>query len=349
MRAYRDRDFLQTVEGYFFCVIGPTHPEDRVIAYLKYVPDPDGKWGKAGHRYRRVLRYYTMSDLLETLSFVERLPQYMFHSSAWSVTMSAVPLGRISDHFKPEEKLSQLKTIERPDVLQRKAIDLIDLISEASGVPIENFGVTGSLLLDIHRDFSDIDLIVYGMANSSQVKEAVVQKSNQKRSPIQPLGTRKAEEWCIEKTSKFPLTYKEARAMLERKWGRGLYRGTLFSVHPVKLEEDVFERYGDRVFKPEGMVEIKGIVSDDSEADFLPSVYKVEEVTLLDGKKVGDIADVTSYEGLYGGIAGEGEWIRAYGKLEKVMDKRLGKEYHRVLVGSKEARGRDYVKPVCLS
>jgi len=35
-----------------------------------------------------------------------------------------------------------------------------------------------------------------------------------------------------------------------------------------------------------------------------------------------------------------------YGKLEKVTDRRMGQEYHRVLVGSKEAKGRDYIKPL---
>ena len=349
MRGYRDRDFVQTKEGYFFCVIGPTHPEDRVIAYLKYVPDPEGKWGKEDKRYRRVLRHYTMSDLLETLRFVEHLPEYMYHSSVWSITMSAVPLDRISTHFRPEEKLSQLRSKKKLDILQTKAVDLANLVSEESAVAAENLGVTGSVLLDIHRDFSDIDLIVYGMENSRLIKEAIIQEFEEKRSPMRPFDARKAEEWCIEKTRRFPLTYKEARTILGRKWGRGLFKRTMFSVHPVKLEEEVSEEYGQRTFRPEGMVEIEGTVSDASEADFLPSVYKLEDTTIVEGKKVEDISEISSYEGLYGGIAEEGQRILAYGKLEKVVDTRSRKDYHRVLVGSKEARGKDYIKPACLS
>jgi predicted nucleotidyltransferase len=349
LRRYRDRDFLQTSEGYFFCTVGPAHPEDRVIAYLKYIPDPNGKWGRTNKRYRRVFRHYTMSDLLQTLSFVERFPEYMYYSSVWSVTMSAVPLSRVSAHFRPEEKMSQLVSMENRDILQQKAVDLACLISEESGVPVGNLGVTGSILLDIHQNFSDIDLTVYGMTNSRLVKKAVIQTYKEDRSPIRRFDARETEEWCIEKTKRFPLTYGEARAIYERKWGRGLFKGTLFSVHPVKLEEEISEGYGDRIFKPEGMVEIEGTVSDASEADFLPSIYEVTDVTIVKGNEVEDISEVASYEGLYGGIADEGQRILAYGKLEKVVDKRLKKEYHRVLVGSREAQGKDYIKPVCLS
>jgi len=96
------------------------------------------------------------------------------------------------------------------------------------------------------------------------------------------------------------------------------------------------------------MVKIRATVLDASEAEFLPSVYKIEDVRVLNGSKVGDIYEVVSYEGLYGGIAEEGRDIVAYGKLERVIDKRFEMEYHRVLVGSTKARGSDYIKSVYL-
>ncbi|RJS76470.1 hypothetical protein CW712_01525, partial [Candidatus Bathyarchaeota archaeon] len=65
-----------------------------------------------------------------------------------------------------------------------------------------------------------------------------------------------------------------------------------------------------------------------------------------EGKRTDDIREVASYEGLYGGISEEGGEILVYGKLEHVSDIRLGTEYHRVLVGSKEAGGKDYIKPL---
>ena len=46
MRLFRDRDYVETVEGLFFTAVGNVHPPSHVIAYLKYVPNPDGKWGR---------------------------------------------------------------------------------------------------------------------------------------------------------------------------------------------------------------------------------------------------------------------------------------------------------------
>jgi len=344
LRGFRDRDYVQTKEGYFFCIVGPIHPEDRIIAYLKYVPDPLGKWGKAETRFRRALGRYTMLDLLETLKFLERHPEYLYDSSVLSIVISAVPLERISAHLKPEEKLSQLMHIEDLDALQRKAIELATIISDESGIPIEYFGVTGSLLLDIHQDFSDIDLIVYGAKNSQAVKEALTRLYGERRSPIQRFDEERVRELGLTKAQMYPLTYEEAVTIFKRKWGRGLFRGTAFSVHLVKLEEDVSERYGDKIFEPEGMVRIEATVSDASEAAFLPSVYKVEDVKIFDAPIVRDIYEVVSYEGLYGGMAEKGEKIVAYGKLERVMNQKDGIGYYRVLVGSKEAMGSDYIK-----
>ncbi|OYT44048.1 hypothetical protein B6U84_04865 [Candidatus Bathyarchaeota archaeon ex4484_40] len=293
MRGFRDRDYLRTEEGYFFCVLGPVHPEDRVIAYLKYVPDPSGKWGRGSNRFRRALPHYTVDGLLETFRFLESRPEYLF---------------------------------------------------ELSGVPPSYFGVTGSVLLDIHRDFSDIDLLVYGKRNSESVRKALLQSYEERDSPVRRLHGEKAREWCLQKTELYPLTYEEAERILERRWNRGLFHGTLFSIHPVKLEGEVKEKYGDRVFRPEGTVKIEATVSDASEACFMPATYRVEDVRVVEGPRVRDIFEVVSYEGLYGDLAKDGERILAYGKLEGVTDRVSGLRYHRLLIGSQEARGRDYIK-----
>lgn len=344
LRGFRDRDFLQTEEG-FFCVVGSVHPRDRAISYLKYVPDPSGKWGRGKDRFKRVLPHYTILDLLETLKFLERYPEYLYDSAVLGIRMSAVPLNRILCHLRPEEKLSQLMRTEKLDALQRKVVDLANLISDESGVSTKYLGVTGSLLLNIHRDFSDIDLTVYGSKNSGTVKETLVRIYEEGESSISRFDERRTQEWCLDKVRMFPLTYEEAQRIFRRRWSRGLFHETMFSVHPVKLEEEATERYGDRTFKPQGMVKIEAKVLDASEAEFLPSVYKVGDVEVLEGQAVSDICEVASYEGFYSGVAGNSEKIAVYGKLESVIDERVKKEYHRVLVGSQEAKGTDYIKP----
>ena len=121
MRSFRDRDFLQTIEGFFFCVVGPLHPPRTVISYIKYVPSESGVWGSGETRFSRILPKYTIPDLLETFKYLEQnYPHYMFQSPIDNITITAVPHERIKDHFKPEEKLSQLRQAPELDSLQDK-------------------------------------------------------------------------------------------------------------------------------------------------------------------------------------------------------------------------------------
>lgn len=347
-RGFRDRDFVQTRERFLFCVVGSIHPPNRVISYVKYVPSENGLWGRNDVRFRRIMRRYTMLDLIDTLKFLEQYPEYLYYSHAMGIKMSAVPVEKILSHFKPEEKMRQLTEAKREelDPLERKALDLALKISDESGVPLENFGVTGSILLGIHQPFSDIDLTVYGVENSRRVKEALTRIYTDRAADLQRFSGAKAEEWCLNKLRLYPLTYEEAKTLLDRKWNIGLFRGTAFSMHPVKFEREVKEKYGERVFRPRGMVKITATVIDDSESDFMPAKYLVEDVKVLEGLQVDDICEVASYEGLYAGVASRGEKIVACGKLEHVVDNKRGEEYHRVLVGSQEACGKDYVKPL---
>ncbi|MEM1587124.1 MAG: hypothetical protein QXX99_05120 [Candidatus Bathyarchaeia archaeon] len=345
MRGFRDRDFIETIEHFLFCVVGSVHPPEMVISYMKYVPSESGLWGRGERRFRRTMRNYVMLELINTINFLKNYPEYLYYSHVMNIRISAVPLEKISFHFKPEERMENLvKNVGDLDPLERKALDLAIKISDESSVPLKYFGVTGSILLDIHQPFSDIDLTVYGVENTGRVKETLRQIYLNKTSDLMALNGARAEDWCLNKSRLHPLTYNEAKKLLDKKWNIGIFQGIFFSIHPVKLEAEVNEKYGDRIFRPSGMIKITATVVDDSEADFMPATYKVEDVKVLEGKHIGEIHEVVSYEGLYCGIANVGERIVAYGKLETVMDRRSGEIYHRVLIGSQEAEGRDYIK-----
>jgi predicted nucleotidyltransferase len=53
-----------------------------------------------------------------------------------------------------------------------------------------------------------------------------------------------------------------------------------------------------------------------------------------------------SYEGLCDSLADKDEMIEAKGKLERVVDNRTAEEYYRVLVGSPEGKGQEYIKRI---
>jgi hypothetical protein len=348
-RGFRDRDFIRTKEGFFFCVVGPYHPADRVFAYVKYVPSEKGKWRDKRTGYKRVMRAYTIPDLLQTFHLLEnKNSQYMFHSEFYGITMTAVPKSYILQHYKPEEKLAEILGNLKKDTLQTKLADFVGFLSARSGLASNNFGVTGSILLDIHNPkFSDMDVTVYGLKNSLKVKETLTRAYLEPDSLVKRFEGAVLDDWCRKKGARFPLSFDDARRIYARKWNIGVFEDVMFSVHPTHLERELTEKYGDRTFRSEGQMKLRALVADDSESLFLPCVYKVRDVRLIEGKlRDTDILEVVSYESLYDSLADVGEEIVVKGKLEHVYDSRNDTEYYRVLVGSPEGKGKEYIKTI---
>jgi predicted nucleotidyltransferase len=346
MRRFRDRDFIQTLEGFFFCVVGPFHPPDRVISYLKYVPAKRGIWARGKKRFKRVMRTYTIPNLLETFSVLQRdYPHYLFYSSIYNIRMTAVPHTHIAKHLRPEEKLVQLLRAKRLDPLQEKLTRFTSFLGEKSNTPLRYFGATGSILLNIHNpEFSDLDVTVYGLRNSLAMKHALATEYSLPGSPVKRFNGENLEAWCKSKARNYPLTLNEALKIYDRKWNIGLFEGTRFSVHPVKLEHELEEEYGDKTYFPVGTVTVRALVCENADYMFLPAVYRVRDVEIVEGSLAAEIEEVVSYESLYDSLAEVGESIKVRGKLERVVDAKTGREYHRVLVGSPEGKGMEYIK-----
>jgi len=345
LRLFRDRDYVETPEGLLFTVVGNVHPNDGVIAYLKYLPSSDGKWGSGDKRFRRALPYYTIPMLLDTVSFLkENYPQYVKFIDELEVEMSMVPLSMVAKHYKPEERLRELTSSPR-DELEEMVAELSQVIADEASIPIDDLGVTGSVLIGIHKPFSDIDLVVYGRRSALKVREALRSLYREPRRGVSGLPQERFEELLERRQRLFNLSKRDAQAICERKWNRGSFKGKDFSMHPVKKEHEVNEVFGEFKYKPIGMATIRGVVADSSDALFMPSKWRVEDVKFLEGASVEGLVELCSFEGLYMGVVGEGERFEAKGKVEAVY--RRGRlSHYRLLIGSPEAKGFDYVKPV---
>jgi len=116
-------------------------------------------------------------------------------------------------------------------------------------------------------------------------------------------------------------------------------------VHPVKLEKELTEKYGDKTYHPIGMVTVRAVMDGSRDSIFLPATYKVREVKIEENIEA-NVEEVVTYEGLYDSLAEKGERIEVKGKLEHVIDKRTNEKYDRVLVGSPEGKGEEYIKPL---
>ena len=109
----RVRDFVVSTDGLFFASTDYIHPEGWAIAFLRYVPDPEGDREKDGIRYSKV-----GSD--EAYAYLrEYHPEYLFKSDVFNAELVGVPYEKIDRIIKPEERLAELfeEKVRRDHVL----------------------------------------------------------------------------------------------------------------------------------------------------------------------------------------------------------------------------------------
>ncbi|MFN3621766.1 MAG: hypothetical protein ACK4TI_02650, partial [Nitrososphaerales archaeon] len=309
----------------------------------------DGKWRSGSLRYSRAMKYYSASEVVKNIKWLEEYyPQYVFNSKVMGFKISAIPKKHILKHYTPNSRLREIIEKGSNDPLEEKALNLVNLLSGRSGVPKDAFGLTGSILLKIHNpSFSDIDLVVYGRENSLKVKDALLALYKEPQSGLTRLQGSDLERWCTEKAQAYPISEIEAAHIYGRKWGYALYKGTAFSIHPIRLDREIDFVYGSERFRGLGLARIKARVEQVVEELYTPYTYQVSSVQVEEGERGWKISKISSYEGFYGSVIYEGEEIVAYGKVEEVSRK-AGENYLRLVIGSPEANGKDYLKPINL-
>jgi len=313
VRPPKDRDFIETTEGFFFCVVGYLHPPGRYAAYLKYTPARAGKWTRADVAYRRELPYYHVRHVRRTLEWLEaEHPRYLWTDPATGLRFSHVPVDAVARYYIPEHRLAEI-VVSPTDPLERETRDLATLLAGAAGLPLEAFGVSGSILLGLHNPaFSDIDLLVYG-ADSARRLRAVIDGLG--GEGLVRLPEERRAQWRAETSARFGLD-RDAVADLEaRRWHYRLFRGRYVSLHPTRADHEIREAYGERRYTPLGRAVAEARVTDAGEAMFLPAVYRVADVHWHEGGP-GPLEEIVAFEGLYGSAAEAGERVLVTGHLE---------------------------------
>ncbi|MHA1379829.1 MAG: nucleotidyltransferase domain-containing protein [Candidatus Helarchaeota archaeon] len=346
-----DHDFIQTFEDFLFCVIGYSHPKNRVISYLKYIPNPEGKWKLGSTSLKRVLNHYSALQVLNSYQFLNGASKkYLFDCPVSKIKLIAVPHNQIKKYFKPQDKVQELYFLfqsKKTDRLQTKTVEFINLLATSSKIHNSNFGVTGSILTNTQNPiFSDMDLTIHGRKNSQLIEKILNDFFERENSEITRLKPKIAKEWRLNKIKTFNFDEKQAQILFKRKWNMGYFKDTRFSIHPIRTDKEILEKYGDFEYIPKNIVEIEGTIINDGDSIYLPCKYDVSDVKVQKGEKVRDMKQIISYEGLFCFIVKKDEHFRARGKLERVIDKKNKTTYHRLLIGSYLAKSRDFLLPI---
>lgn len=318
---------VETIEGWIFTVKGSLHPPDRWIAYLRYVPDPQGDRRREGTAYRRLYRFDDQVELLRA-----RHPEYLCHDPVLGIEVQSVPRASVEAVHDPCAFLARLRLSGPADAVEEDALGLAGRLQEAAGVPWSGLGISGSAMLGTHLPDSDLDLLVYGEESGRAVHRAVAGLFRQGGSPVRPLDEEELGRLHAAHSPDTPLTFHDFARLQRRKVNEGRYRGRSFFLRFVKHPGESDETYGDRRYRPVGRATIRATVAGHGEAIWTPCRYPLRQVTVLDGVRVDDLQEIVSFRGRFSDQARAGEIVEACGSVERVEDE-TGQGHHRLVVG----------------
>lgn len=308
MITAREGDFLESVEGLLFDVKGCCHPPDRIISYVRYIPDEKGDRKKGERSYRKIY------DLKERYTFLkEHLPHYIYFDPVFQRELQGVPHKDIKRIYYPRENLLQLIHAEQRDALQECTVQLSQLL----GIPVDNVGVSGSVLVGLHTRASDIDLIVYG-------KEHCIQCYNTLRALREEgiLQTFDTEEARKKAQFRWGSVNEELVRLEQKKILHGLFQNKEYFIRLLKEE---YTKYGDIQYIPLYKATLKAVVTDDTESIFTPCYYEIED------SSIEGVSKLVSLRGRFCEQVQRGDSITAKGTLEKVVTE--DEEYYQIMLG----------------
>jgi predicted nucleotidyltransferase len=323
----RDRDSIVTREGLVFRVFGYSHPSDAYICDVEYAPAAVFKSDNPrAFRNQGQNVFYKFYEA-EGWKFVEgHYPQYMILHEMLQKKVIGVDHRFVSEVRKPEKELGKLIQTEPNDNLIAAVRKVLDVAVGQSGLPVESFGVFGSLLHGFyHPHFSDIDLIIYGKENVAKLRgtlqELYESKSPLLRNEFETYESIRGKVWRFRN-----FTPKEFMWHQQRKLVYSLFdskesgRMIKTEFEPVKDWIEVCNEYdpGTKILQ-RGWVRMLARVKDDSDASFIPSVYHVEPLQILEGMRQAQrVTRIISYMEEFRMQAFTDETVYVEGNLEEV-------------------------------
>jgi predicted nucleotidyltransferase len=333
----RDRDAIITGEGLIFRVFGYTHPPDGFVCDAEYAPSSLFKSSnpKAYRTDGEKVFYKFYED--EGWRFVKaNFPQYMILHEPIGRKVVGVGHSDVASIRKPEEALKRLIEKEPKDELVKALQKVLETTVVSSGLSMEDFGVFGSLLQDFyHPRFSDIDIVVYGKKNLEQIRGVLqklyADKDSRFSNEFEDDSSIKGKTWRFKNISPQEFVWHQRRKLIYGVFqDEASKRLIKVEFEPVKSWSEISNEYSQiKKITREGWVKAYLRIKDDSDAAFMPSIYHVEAVKIVEGPRAEDLRRVVSYLEEFRMQAWNGETVYVEGNLEKV-EKRDGEGFHQI-------------------
>jgi predicted nucleotidyltransferase len=325
-------DYIETKKSnLFFDVKGLLHPNDKKICFLRFFPHPEG------NRIKNNVRFKKVYDLDERYSLIRnKYPKYLFYSKQLDLEVQGVKNSDIKKIYNPREYFQNLHKKENLSNIENFSYSLCELFISQGGIPQDAIGITGSAMVGLSKEDSDIDIIIYGTENSHKLQKkltSLLEKTNNFRT-YNLEEYRSHYNWRVGGSD---ISFKDFIKTEQRKLHQGIYNGYDYFIRYIKSPKDWKGNYYDFNYTNLGRIKIKALVIDSKDSLFTPCIYKIEPQKILDKKlvlnkfKLEDLSEINSFRARFCEQAKEGEVVFVEGKLERVNYK-TKLEYYRILL-----------------
>lgn len=324
----REGDIIETANHIFFDVKGLVHSPQKIVAFIRFIPDPKGNRKKGNITYRKV---YPLKERYELLR--RQFPQCLVFDPVFDEQLCEVPKEAVKHHFKPEEGLASLRCKDALDKVETDALEFAELLKKNANVSWSNLGISGSLLVGLHTSSSDIDPVIYGSEKCRKVYSTLKSLMQHEDSQVKPYIPEELKRLFDFRSKDTIMSLEDFLRTESRKVLQGMFKRRDFFIRCVKGWNEIDEKYGKVQYKSMGYAKIKATVTDDSEMIFTPCCYKIADVEILEGVHVEPIEEIVSFRGRFCEQARNGETVIAQGKVERVQtDEQV---FYRLLLGNR--------------
>ncbi|MBN2230797.1 MAG: hypothetical protein JW779_14505 [Candidatus Thorarchaeota archaeon] len=334
----RDRDIFRDHQHRLFVVLGYIQPTDRVLSYLKYVPDEDGMWKTADTHYRRVF-WGSVDSTVEGMTI---LPEdYIILDTHFNTNLVEPPCEAVEKFYCPEERLQEILN-DSQDALEELTKKAAELLHDRLGIPMKNLGVAGSILWRGHSPTrSDINMNIYGYQASRDLFENLANLEG-----VPGLARlRELPEWgnTIKRVrERIPVLQSvDLNTLFSRRRALCL-ENRCIGITPVLYNQEAPIHHGSESYTTlkSDPVKCRLTIENADYGIFHPAIYGTSPV-IYDGLTIDRIL---VFDGAFGGLFVEGDSVEVSGTLQKVLVSEDQREFYQIMVGTKAGSGKEYIR-----
>ena len=318
--------FVTTLDNLIFEVKGVVHPNDRIIAYVRYVPNIVSS--ESSPKFQKI---YNLNEREKFLN--DNFPEYLWFSETHERILQSVPHEKVKQILDPVKHMVQIR--KDSSALSISTSKLVDLLLEYTEIDRKDIGVTGSQLVGVARESSDIDLIVFGESACEEFYKKLEHNFDE-ISGLERYSGNLLDEHLKFRWGDLVEHHDILREIERKKILQGVFENHHLFIRLVKRRQDVTEGFGQIVSENSESREVQCLVIDDRESIFTPCVYRVES---SDHPK---LKQIISFRGRFTEHVSKGDYVKAKGRFEYVIDTSTDERYQQLVLGENST---DYLIP----